>query len=60
MPRNLSGVGSEPAPCRPQSTLPLVSCTDIISRFSTIETSPCPPGHITEDTKDGIPFSANS
>jgi len=29
-------------------------------KFSTIETSPCPPGHITEDTKDGIPFSANS
>ena len=40
MPLNLSGVGSEPAPCKPQSTLPLVSCTDMINKFSTIETSP--------------------
>ena len=29
--------------------------TDMINRSPTIETSPCPPGHTTELTRDGIP-----
>ena len=59
IPLNLSGLESLFTPSSPQSILLLFSSTDIIRRSSTIETSPWPPGHTTEDTKFGIPSAFN-
>ena len=60
IPLNLSGLESLFTPSKPQSILLLFSSTDIIKRFSTIETSPCPPGQTTDETRLGIPLSLSS
>ena len=54
-PLNLSGLASLETPSRPQSSRLLVCSTDIMRMSPTIDTSPCPPGHTTDDIRLGIP-----
>ena len=55
MPLNRSGLASFETPCKPQSMRLLVCSTDMINKFSTIDTSPCPPGQTTDDRSSGTP-----